>query len=281
MKKTHLFFISIVVLLFLNNCKKKSETTNPCEGEFATSADFVVEQQVGDKWFAGDTIISSQFNNVRFTAKQNADSYTWEIGSETITTKSFIRNSFPEKSIIPIRLIVKRNSNTSCFPDDNGMDTVKRFIYVWPNAYGLNPAETPIDTTQSPYLPIYGTYYGESTFAPGVKKFVTIIDTVWTDEFNKPARVGLLRGIPHKTLSTAGIRNADLFHYAKDYGIRAIYLNMSANIGLPPQIPTIPKMKGYAWLDQNNWNKITIDYKFIDTVTNQWIDDYFTGERVW
>ena len=28
MKKTHLFFISIVVLLFLNNCKKKSETTN-------------------------------------------------------------------------------------------------------------------------------------------------------------------------------------------------------------------------------------------------------------
>jgi hypothetical protein len=280
MKHTRWLLLSFLALIFLNNCKRDPEP-NPCEGINSTNAQFIVEQKVGDRWFEGDTIISSQINGVRFTAKQNADSYTWIIGSEIINTKSFIRTWFPEKSNIPITLIVKRSPNNACFPNDDGIDTVIKTIYVWHGAYGPNPAQTPSDTLLSPYFPIYGTYYGESTIEPGIKKFVTLIDTVWTDEINRPKRVGLIRGFPNKQLSTEKIRNASIHEYANDVGFRSIHLSMKTAVGGVMGYPYIPRMEGYAWLDRNDLDKINIDYKYLDTATNNWKHDIFTGNRVW
>jgi hypothetical protein len=281
MKVALIVFVSILLVLVFDNCKKKSDPISPCKGLVSTNADFVIEQQVGDRWFVSDTVISGQFSYVRFTAKYDADSYVWKIGSETITTKTFTKTWLPENTTIPVTLIIKKKPDTNCFPDDDGIDTVVRLLKIWPLTYGSNPASTPDDTSASPYLPVYGTYYGESTFEPGIKKFVTIIDTVWTDEANRPKRVGLIRGIPYKTLTTKDQRNSTLYDYVNGFGISALHINMKTNIGGVFGYPTIPRMEGYAWLDRNNWNKITIEYRFVDTVSKQWVDDYFTGTRAW
>ncbi len=281
MKNTRWLLISFLGLIFLNNCKEKPEPIDPCKDKTATNADFIIEQQVGERWFEGDTVISSQFNKVRFTAKHDADSYLWKIGSETITTKSFIRTLFPENSSVSIKLIVSQEPSTQCFPNDDGKDTVEKKLLVWHNIYGSNPARTPDDITLSPYIPLYGTYYGESSSEVGNKKFVTIIDTVWTNENSDPKRVGLIRGIPYKSLTTEKIRNASLFTYIEDFGFRSVHFNMKTNVGGVMDYPLIPRIVGYAWLDRSDLNMITIDYQYLDTLTNNWKQDTFTGKRVW
>jgi len=67
---------------------------------------------------------------VTFSAFEDDAQYEWTIGAETITQKSFSRTSFPGGAIIPVRLIVKKTPNKECFPDDDGCDTVIRYLYT-------------------------------------------------------------------------------------------------------------------------------------------------------
>lgn len=271
----------LVYLVLLYSCIGREFVPNPCAKEKPSTADFIIEQKVGDRWFKSDTIISSQFNLVRFTSVQESVSYSWSIGTETISNRSFEKRAFPDNSNIPVRLVTTTVPNNECFPDDDGIDTTIKLLHVWPQTYGFLPGDVPSDTTVSPYLPIYGTYYGESTFEKGRKKYVTIIDTVWTDDLNRTKRVGLIRGIPYQSLTTKHQRNSSLYKYIDDVGLTALHFNMKTNVGGILGTPTIPIMEGYAWLDEGNWNKITIEYKFLDTATQQWKEDFFEGVRVW
>jgi hypothetical protein len=65
--------------------------------------------------------------------QQDADSFIWQVGSEMEPRYGKQVNVvFPDVlrgSTFTIRLIVKRKPNTSCFPNDAGIDTVTRKFY--------------------------------------------------------------------------------------------------------------------------------------------------------
>jgi hypothetical protein len=108
---------------------------DPCAGKVAVTAAFTIADLSGSDhpfWikYDCDTVLNS---SVLFEAKErNADSYEWTIGSQTITTRDVIRGNFPRGEQIPIRLIVRKKPDTSCFPSDDGIDTVVRFLYTVP-----------------------------------------------------------------------------------------------------------------------------------------------------
>lgn len=179
--------IMFVVTLFLgiNSCKDKCydltdmgcENYDPCYGKKETSAYFIVEESLGEHWIECDTIIGrGNVSAVRFTALQDADSFIWTLGSETIHSKSFIRQSFPPNEHIPVSLIViNKNPNTKCHPLDDGRDTFNRMLYVW-------GSESYWDENNKKYvvnnpLPIQGKYQGYFASNPGKQVVVTLEDT--------------------------------------------------------------------------------------------------------
>jgi hypothetical protein len=139
------WLILIIPLGFWGCCKEKKE---PCKGQQSTSADFTIEEYLytsadypkTNVILETDTI--NGLNTVRFRAKQEFDEYTWLIGTEVIKDRSFTRKFFPEKSNIKVTLIGKRKPNKQCFPDDDGIDTVTKFMYVIPKDLKLEQRHT-------------------------------------------------------------------------------------------------------------------------------------------
>ncbi len=80
--------------------------------------------------------------------------YTWIIGAETLHTRVVQRSGFPKGETIPITLIVKKTPNAMCFPNDDGIDTLVRYMHVLPDSipprgYGVFRGtldEAPLDT---------------------------------------------------------------------------------------------------------------------------------------
>ena len=125
-------YIYLALILLFNGCCK--EKVNPCKNQQATSADFIIEeilftdQNHPEKNVLVETDLVNGSNLVRFRSKQEFDEYTWLIGSEVIHEKSFSRKYFPENSKIEVTLIGKRKPNKQCFPNDDGIDTVKKIF---------------------------------------------------------------------------------------------------------------------------------------------------------
>ncbi len=104
--------------------------------EMATPINWLYERKSTDT----DTIYAEQ--NVRFFAKDTNANYTWYIGSEVIEDREFYR--FFDKSLtgqtLPITLVVKKKPNLICFPNDDGYDSIVRYLTVaeefdWENFY--------------------------------------------------------------------------------------------------------------------------------------------------
>jgi hypothetical protein len=183
--------LALFVVVFFSTCKKdccqdptnpKCENYDPCYGKKATSAFFIIEEKFStlDKWIECDSVNGiGNISAVRFSALNDADSFIWTIGSETIYTKSFTRFDFPLKKHIPITLVViNKNPNKKCFPNDDGRDTFKRMMYTWGR-------EIEWDQSKGAYVinnpkPIQGVYRGYYESDP--KKEVTIVakDTVYS-----------------------------------------------------------------------------------------------------
>ena len=140
----NLLYWACLGLLVLGGCKscKDEVQPDPCKDQYRTSADFKVEESLGDYWIECDSVNGwNELNKVRFTAKFDADSFIWTIGRETIRTKSFFRTSFPLGQWISVTLkVYRKNPFPACFPGDMGVDSMTRSIYVWPkeNLYDLN-----------------------------------------------------------------------------------------------------------------------------------------------
>ena len=181
-----ILILTLAALLGTISCKNKCddptdmdcENYNPCYGVEKTSAYFIVEESLGEHWIECDTIIGrGNISAVRFTASQDADSFIWTLGSETIHSKSFIRQSFPPNEHIPLSLIViNKNSNKKCHPLDDGRDTFSRVLYVW-------DSESYWDETNKKYvidnpLPIQGKYRGYFSSNPEKQVVITLEDTV-------------------------------------------------------------------------------------------------------
>ena len=76
--------LGLVVLGGCKNCKDEVQP-DPCKDQYRTSADFKVEESLGDYWIECDSVNGwNELNKVRFTAKFDADSFIWTIGRETI-----------------------------------------------------------------------------------------------------------------------------------------------------------------------------------------------------
>ncbi len=138
MKKHFLILIASFGVL-LNSCRKEQPelpgAVNPCQNARYVTADFLMEERSTplnvDVLFTNtDTIFKNK--NVRFTALEDDADYTWYIGSEVIKERSFGR-FFSDQLAgldIPITLVVRKDPNKLCIPDDNGYDSLTKILHV-------------------------------------------------------------------------------------------------------------------------------------------------------
>jgi hypothetical protein len=156
--KTIIIILTIIALFAFESCRKDCPCNDPynpvcpnydsCLTKKPVTADFwfgiVFREDFkhlvnGQEYRTDDSIYScggkdSMGNTfgVRLTfipTEKNAK-YTWKLGSEIITDRVFSR-SFEDAigpQRIPVTLIVEKEPNSNCFPNDDGKDTVTRFI---------------------------------------------------------------------------------------------------------------------------------------------------------
>ncbi len=146
MKINRLFLVLSFCIVSLVACKKEQAElagfNRNCSCAEEVSADFLMEEYTTPnvnfaKYTNTDTIFKNK--NVRFTALEDSASYTWYIGTEVIHEKTVSRY-FSDVWVgqdIPITLVVNKKPNTICLPNDDGVDSVTKVMYV---------SQFPIDT---------------------------------------------------------------------------------------------------------------------------------------
>ncbi len=135
-----LFPLFILVFGLFFSCKKKVQpelldVQDPCDCFEEANADFLMEEastSVGSVAYFTDTDSILGSKNVRFKAIQDGDSYKWYIGSEVLTTKDVTRFFGPATlgSTVPITLVVNKTPNNKCFQNDDGYDSVVKYLTV-------------------------------------------------------------------------------------------------------------------------------------------------------
>ena len=106
---------------------------DPCECASEVSADFVIEENTGPisgLWIETDTTLHNK--TVQFRALEEDAEYKWYIGIDEFETQAASRY-FSDDWIgydIPITLVVKKEPNKTCFPDDDGYDSITKTFHV-------------------------------------------------------------------------------------------------------------------------------------------------------
>jgi hypothetical protein len=128
----------VILLLSLSQCKQDREQPNPCAERKPTSAAFVIEESFGRripwKWdyYATDTVCQLI---IRLSPiDSSASFYEWQIGAGKYQKRN-IEIEFPNSVLgtsIPITLIMKKTPDLACFPQDDGVDTVRKFVHFLP-----------------------------------------------------------------------------------------------------------------------------------------------------
>lgn len=152
--------IFLAALLLTFACKKEKPELNisdhdPCACASEVSAEFKIEELATHIpeviWDETDT---TNYNvTVRFTAKEDGAQYKWYIGSQIYTTRSVSRIYGDEwkETDVPITLVVTKQPNSICFPNDDGYDSIKKFFHV--SQYPIfDPPNAEL------YHPLEGTY---------------------------------------------------------------------------------------------------------------------------
>ena len=139
MKHKHILYF-IMALIVLASCNdddpvKPVTPPNPCAGKHPVSADF----DMYESYFGVNKAIESNdtlsYNCILvLKAKYDCDYYEWQIEGDT--TKYYTKNktiSFDDPiGTVRVRLITKGKPNLTCFPDDDGVDTVIKTVTVEP-----------------------------------------------------------------------------------------------------------------------------------------------------
>jgi hypothetical protein len=135
---------------------------DPCEGAQRVTARFTIYEVLRSGTIAPSDVTVNGL--VRFAADERYDSYEWQIGSDSrIRTERSFTLRFPVREApngipIPIRFIGRRKPDTTCFPDDDGVDTAYRELL-------------PIADSNNPLL---GSYHGAHVDDPADTFTVTI-----------------------------------------------------------------------------------------------------------
>ncbi|HHB77964.1 MAG TPA: hypothetical protein ENK85_01870, partial [Saprospiraceae bacterium] len=115
---------------------------DPCEEATEVTADFTIMENGYPNNLSGglDTLFKPfdtdtvRRTRIIFSALEEDAEYTWIIGAETLHTRVVQRSGFPKGETIPITLIVKKTPNAMCFPNDDGIDTLVRYMHVLPDS---------------------------------------------------------------------------------------------------------------------------------------------------
>jgi len=106
-----------------------------CDCAKEVSADFLMEEMTifnlqFAKYTDTDTIYANR--NVHFFAKEAGAEYTWIIGAEVVHEREFYR--YFDASMIgqtlEMKLIVNKPPNLICLPNDDGKDTLIRYLTI-------------------------------------------------------------------------------------------------------------------------------------------------------
>ncbi len=196
-KQFLVFFFLLLVVFSCTRCKEDcNDPTNPdcpnyvppvdpCAGKNIVSADFTISQRAASGGPEYHTIVPV-INNVQhgysrivLHANENYAQYTWVIGMDTIHTRDyeFTISEQYEGQTIPLKLIVQKTPDLTCFPNDNGMDTLVKYVHVisgcdasiyglWKGVLTTSPLdsmEVLINNSTNPSLPfdcLYRNIYG-------------------------------------------------------------------------------------------------------------------------
>jgi len=116
-----------------------NDIQNPCELTHEVSAEFTIEEFQGSvPENKSLTNIVYATNSVLFKANDSLANYTWYVGAETINERSFIR-TFDASLVgqtLPIHLVVKKDPNIICYPNDDGYDSITRYVTVADEDWG-------------------------------------------------------------------------------------------------------------------------------------------------
>jgi hypothetical protein len=133
-----IWVVWVILLLGLSQCKHDKEQPDPCAELKPTSAAFVIEESNNNprpwKWdyYATDTVCTLF---IRLNPMDSAAFfYEWQIGVGKYQKRN-IEIQFPESVLgtsVPITLIMKKTPDLACFPKDDGVDTVKKYVHFLP-----------------------------------------------------------------------------------------------------------------------------------------------------
>jgi len=140
------FYVPIIAaLLLVTSCKKEQPELTPvnedCDCASEVSADFEILEletlpQFDPEGTDSDTIYLE--SNVLFKAKEEGAEYTWYIGAEVLNTQE-VGRSFPSafaNQDITVSLVVRKQPNLICYPQDDGYDSISRTFHVQNYGYG-------------------------------------------------------------------------------------------------------------------------------------------------
>jgi len=145
LQTTILFTSTLLLLLFA--CKKEqpeiqNQAKNPCDCASEVSADFDIlerhSQIENSEIIVTDHVLQNSGNKqVRFRAKVENAEYTWYIGTDVETDRETFKNFGSQwiGSTIPITLVVKKEPNTICFPDDDGYDSITKTFNIYDECF--------------------------------------------------------------------------------------------------------------------------------------------------
>lgn len=134
------FILFVSVFIFLASCKKEKQPelspfNEGCDCAKEVSAEFIIEEFWGDinGWdLRTETDTAYTNKNIYFSAKQDSAEYKWYLGTEILTEQvigRFFPNANVENQTISVSLVVKKKPNNICFPNDDGYDSITKYLH--------------------------------------------------------------------------------------------------------------------------------------------------------
>jgi hypothetical protein len=141
-KLSPLLFTAIALAITLLACRKIQpdfdvSAEDPCDCASEVSADFDIlerhSQVSSSELIVTDHVLGAGSKQVRFRANEEDANYTWYIGADIETDRETFKNFEPQwiGSTIPITLVVKKEPNTRCFPNDDGYDSITKSFNIY------------------------------------------------------------------------------------------------------------------------------------------------------
>jgi hypothetical protein len=141
MKKLTIYTsLFLTTLLLAWACRKEKpglgiSDKDPCSCASEVSAEFTIVESKYMPSNQGLYTLTDDITggtNVVFTSLEEDAEYTWYIGAEILNNKSVTRY-FQTNLIgqtLPITLVVRKQPNNTCFPNDDGYDSIVKYITV-------------------------------------------------------------------------------------------------------------------------------------------------------